>query len=538
MSVPSLEDLLAELDRQDELDAIEEQPEVPDQAEVQAKSHPIDQIQQIQQPEQHDQPEHEQEGGSSASAAVRPRRGGRFSDLLGSSSVKPSAPMPAMSRDDGDASTRDDERSTGTGQVMQEHHSSSSEEAEGLSRVTELQQLDEVDPERQRAQVEAAAFEERQRKAKEEAEQQAKEDERRRVEAAREAWERHRMAAEEAEERRVRANRYASILEDKTRKMVEKQSSKRKKLREDERKQKQQEKDKQKEEKMRSEAARMSEKIRKMAENGYALGPSGWVRMDWLSNPAEIGDPNFQVVQGPMSKVEEDEPDEGSIASDGDNNLEVVDQRPLPDEEQKAPEARPFEDVLAELDKKQMESMASGAQAADLETVLDIVAADEERDMAAATAAEVRQGYEKLGEVEEEEDDVPKDATETATKVLRVARTRRPDAKFGEAINEESALKPFNDFMEEKQEGSNSYEERQARSAAIQAKLQAARNRMSIVRYERGSNSTSSASAAPAREQRSAPKPKPAKPQPKVPDRRDDRYHRPGQSGWGWLQSG
>ena len=28
--------------------------------------------------------------------------------------------MPAMSRDDGDASTRDDERSTGTGQVMQE----------------------------------------------------------------------------------------------------------------------------------------------------------------------------------------------------------------------------------------------------------------------------------------------------------------------------------------------------------------------------------------------------------------------------------
>lgn len=532
MSVPSLEDLLAELDRQDELDAIEEQPEVADR-EVEKDRHPVNQIQPIQ-PEQH---QHEQEGGSSASAAVRTRRGGRFSDLLGSSSVKPSVAMPAMSRDDGDASTRDDERST-TGQVMQEHHSSSSEEAEGLSRVIELQQLDEVDPERQRAQVEAAAFEERQRKAKEEAEEQAKEDERRRVEAAREAWERHRMAAEEAEERRIRANRYASILEDKTRKMLEKQSSKRKKLREDERKQKQQEKDKRKEEKMRSEAARMSEKIRKMAENGYALGPSGWVRMDWLSNAAEIGDPNFQVAQGPISKEEEDEPDEGSVVSDGDNNLEVVDQRPQPDEEQKAPEARPFEDVLAELDKKQMESMASGAQAADLETVLDIVAADEERDMAAAAAVEVRQGYEKLGEVEEEEDDVPQDATETATKVLRVARKRRPDAKFGEAINEESALKPFNDFMEEKQEGSNSYEERQARSAAIQAKLQAARNRMSIVRYERGSNNANSSPAAVQEQRsRSAPKPKP-KPQPRVPDRRDDRYHRPGQSGWGWLQSG
>ena len=34
----------------------------------------------------------------------------------------------------------------------------------------------------------------------------------------------------------------------------------------------------------------------------------------------------------------------------------VVDQRPQADEEQKAPEARPFEDVMAELDKKQMES--------------------------------------------------------------------------------------------------------------------------------------------------------------------------------------
>ena len=77
---------------------------------------------------------------------------------------------------------------------------------------------------------------------------------------------------------------------------------------------------------------------------------------------------------------------------------------------------------------------------------------------------------------------------------MTVAPWARPDAKFGEAINEESALKygssdverflsiqgipnspiegdtraadirrnapsPFNDFMEEKQEGSNSYEE-------------------------------------------------------------------------------
>lgn len=536
MAVPSLDDLLAELDRQDELDAVEPT--------VEAAA--IETIPEVQPEAKQEQ----QEGGSSGSVAVRRRRGGRFSDMMGSSGgAKPetgeSQRMSTKAVDDCDASTRDDERSPtwrALGQVAQEHHrsefghSSSSEEAEG-SRVTDLLLQDaEVDPERQRAQVEAAAFEERQRKAREEAEERAKEEERRNLEAAREAWERHQMAQEEAEERRVRANRYASVLEDKTRKLVEKQSSKRKKLREDEREQRQKEKDKRKEEKMRSEAARMSEKIRKMAENGYALGPSGWVRMDWLSAPAEIGDPNYQVVQGPVTREEEEEPpDEDASDEEPNDPFEVVDQRPLPDEEQAAPEAVPFEDVLAELDKKQMESIAAGAQAADLETVLDIVAADEERDLAAATAVEVRQGYEKLGEVEEEQDDVPQDATETATNVLRVAKTRRPDAKFGQAINEESALKPFNDFMEEKQEGSNSYEERQARSAAIQAKLQAARNRMSIVRYERN-NERTRAPAPPVQEKRSPAK---AKPQPKMPSRQEDR-RRPAQAqaGWGWLQSG
>eukprot|EP00434_Breviolum_minutum_P019580 symbB.v1.2.017274.t1/scaffold1347.1/size123984/11 len=253
MAVPSLDDLLAELDRQDELDAVEPTVEA-------AATETIPEVQPEAKQEQ-------QEGGSSGSIAVRRRRGGRFSDMMGSSGgAKPetgeSQRMSTKAVDDCDASTRDDDERSPTwrtlGQVAQEHHrsefghSSSSEEAEG-SRVTDLLlQEAEVDPERQRAQVEAAAFEERQRKAREEAEERAKE-----------AW----VAQEEAEERRVRANRYASVLEDKTRKLVEKQSSKRKKLREDEREQRQKEKDKRKEEKMRSEAARMSEKIRKMAEN-------------------------------------------------------------------------------------------------------------------------------------------------------------------------------------------------------------------------------------------------------------------------------
>ncbi|CAK9034361.1 unnamed protein product [Durusdinium trenchii] len=285
MSVPSLEDLLAELDRQEELEAIEEVPTREEHEEVPVGPEGV-------------RP-HEQEGGSSASAAVRRRRGGRFSDMVGSGSgatPPPKAENPVsigmLQRDachfetqDGDASTRDDERSPHTswtgmsGQAAQEHHrseeygihSSSSEEAESLPRVKALlSHLDHevLDPERLRAQAEAAAFEERQRRARVEAEEQSKEDERRRVEAAREAWERHRMAAEEAEERRDRANRYAILLEEKTRKLVEKQSSKRKKVREDERRERQIEKEKQREERMRSEAAKMSERIRKMAENG------------------------------------------------------------------------------------------------------------------------------------------------------------------------------------------------------------------------------------------------------------------------------
>ena len=52
--------------------------------------------------------------------------------------------------------------------------------------------------------------------------------------------------------------------------------------------------ERQKQEKMRSEAAKMSEQIRRMAENGYALGPGGWVRLEWLPG---------QEME-PMKKVE------------------------------------------------------------------------------------------------------------------------------------------------------------------------------------------------------------------------------------------
>eukprot|EP00438_Fugacium_kawagutii_P008957 Skav215553 [mRNA] locus=scaffold3091:198621:210538:- [translate_table: standard] len=61
MAVPSLEDLLAELDRQDELDVIEEQPETVQAEDPEAKPPPE---------EPPEQPP-EQEGGSSASQSLR-----------------------------------------------------------------------------------------------------------------------------------------------------------------------------------------------------------------------------------------------------------------------------------------------------------------------------------------------------------------------------------------------------------------------------------------------------------------------------------
>eukprot|EP00913_Durusdinium_trenchii_P006642 g6241.t1 len=361
MSVPSLEDLLAELDRQEELEAIEEVPTREEHEEVPVGPEGV-------------RP-HEQEGGSSASAAVRRRRGGRFSDMVGSGSgatPPPKAENPVsigmLQRDachfetqDGDASTRDDERSPHTswtgmsGQAAQEHHRAfcgalscvrrpkACQESKHYFRTWTMrcwipsacelrQKLQPLRKDKGAVRCHRSIFSRCQRcpmtrRARVEAEEQSKEDERRRVEAAREAWERHRMAAEEAEERRDRANRYAILLEEKTRKLVEKQSSKRKKVREDERRERQIEKEKQREERMRSEAAKMSERIRKMAENGYALGPSGWVRLDWLSSPADLGDPNFQAVQGPMQETKDEGPEDDGTDNEPYDPFEAVEGR-------------------------------------------------------------------------------------------------------------------------------------------------------------------------------------------------------------------
>ncbi|CAE7520646.1 unnamed protein product [Symbiodinium sp. CCMP2456] len=417
-----------------------------------------------------------------------------------------------------DASTHDDDRSPHTS--LTATSGQAAQEPEALPRFSELLSqldVDVMDTERQRAQAEAAAFEERQRQARHEAAQKAAEDEVRRVEAAREAWERHRMAAEESEERRQRANRHALELEEKMRKMVGKQSSKRRMQKEEEQRKRREEKDRRKEERLRIEAAKMSEKIRRMAESGYALGPSGWVRLDWLSagGQADVGTPNFEVVKGPTEEEESDAAEDHAAADAHQADpFEVVDQRPVPEAEQKQPEPVSVDDVLADIDRQQREGWASGAEPGDLDTVLGILAADEERELAETDAVQVRQNYEELGEVENMEDELPPDATQSATKVLRVAKTRRPDCNFGNTINSESALKPFNDFVEEKQEGANSYEERQARSAAIQAKLQAARNRLSLVRYERSSTgpvvpaTSQTAPAGAARKPQEQPKPK------------------------------
>ncbi|CAE7425452.1 UBP18 [Symbiodinium natans] len=494
MAVPSLDDLLAELDRQEEQEAestVQNEPTRSKPSESCAEEAVTTGY---------------VEGGSAPSAK---RRGGRFTQMVGTStsdtsqsskmesaaqsgtvtsaSIAQRYGRPLSCGHDCDASTHDDDRSPHTS--LTATSGQAAQEPETLPRFSELLSqldVDVMDTDRQKAQAEAAAFEERQRQAKHEAAQKAVQDEIRRVEAVREAWERHRMAAEESEERRRRANRHAIALEEKTRRMVQKQTSKRMMQKEEEQRLYRQEKERRKEERLRSEAAKMSEKIRRMAESGYALGPSGWVRLDWLSNgQADVGMPNFEVVKGPTEE-EESESEEGS-ADDADpgDPFEVVDQRPVPEEEQLQPEPVSLDDVLADIDRKQREGWASGAEPGDLNTVLGVLAADEEREKAETAAIQVRQNYEELGEVENLEEELPPDATQSAAKVLHVAKSRRPDGNFSDAINSESALKPFNDFVEEKQEGVNSYEERQARSAAIQAKLQAARNRLSLVRYER-----------------------------------------------------
>lgn len=159
----------------------------------------------------------------------------------------------------------------------------------------------------------------------------------------------------------------------------------------------------------------------------------------------------------------------------------------MPKEQQWQPEAPALEAVLADLDAQRREGWSM--EAPPLEEVLDVLEADTLRDEAKEEADAVRSSFVELGKIDEA-------FVETGIKaptVLRAARQRRPKANFKAAIDAESPLKPWNDFVEEKQDGMNSYEERQARSAAIQAKLQAARNRLSLVRYQRDGSASSAA---------------------------------------------
>ena len=67
--------------------------------------------------------------------------------------------------------------------------------------------------------------------------------------------------------------------------------------------------------------------------------------------------------------------------------------------------------------------MASGLPT-DLETLLEIVEADEQREAAAVAAAAVREGYEQLAAVDVVGEEL-QTSTETAQQVLRVAKSRR-----------------------------------------------------------------------------------------------------------------
>merc|ERR1712080_688065 len=108
----------------------------------------------------------------------------------------------------------------------------------------------------------------------------------------------------------------------------------------------------------------------------------------------------------------------------------------------------------------------------------------------------VKESYVEMAHVEEANNEGEEYA------VLRAAKQKRPELNWKETVDEENTLKPFNDFIEEKQEGWNSFEERQARSAAIQAKLQAARSIGSWGAYQQGSLLRASGQARAHRETR------------------------------------
>merc|ERR1712203_971386 len=108
--------------------------------------------------------------------------------------------------------------------------------------------------------------------------------------------------------------------------------------------------------------------------------------------------------------------------------------------------------------------------------MLAVIDMDEQKEEEQRKVEHVKQSFSDLGAVEN-------DKPESESVLLRIAQTRNPEVDWERQVASESAYKPWNDFDEEKQEVVGSFGEREARSAAIRAKLEKARNRLSMVRY-------------------------------------------------------
>jgi len=348
------------------------------------------------------------------------------------------------------------------------------------------------DEDRARAEVEWRDFEARQRREKEEAEKRHQEERRKRREVLRETWETAKMQAEEAEEQRRRAAQRASEREEFARKRWGRDLESRRRVsdREAQKASAQKAAERELKQKQRKERrlARHQERMRRMAESGYAYGPGGWVQIG-----STVG---TETVESLLKGLEDSDSSEDASGARSHNGSGVPENEVLDDaydEEgigtsQHEPESTAvqehvipsMEELLNRIRDCERQEWEEAAVAPPLEAVLEAVREDERQEEESLRAQELKEAFSAMGgegSIETNE------AVGQEARVLQIATTKRPGTDWMADIKEEPCLKPFNDFDEAKQEGANSFEERQARAAAIQAKLQAARNRMSLVRY-------------------------------------------------------
>lgn len=345
------------------------------------------------------------------------------------------------------------------------------------------------------AEAEAEAFKQRQNRLADEAKAQQALAQRRAVEAAVEARERRCMAAEEAEERARRAAKIAAKLEEDTRKRLAKAASRRREAEESAREHVRQaaearraarrsEREARRREREARNQRRRAEWISRMAEN-HTFDPLSrrWVKLEWADGktPSDI----TSDEEDEEASISSAEHDAGSheFAGDDDDNLataEPVEQPPLLVARD---EVLPLDDVLEELDRQEKQAWEEVChyEPPPLAHMLQVLDADQHREEAGSEAAAVRQQFEELAQGSEARPGSEGEAVDALP--LRLAKQRCPQQDWDETIVSESALQPWNDFVEEKQED-NSFEERQARQAAILAKLHAARNRLSVERWK------------------------------------------------------